>query len=66
MRKAALSIAVVALVSWVLYTYSVRGMDRVYTEYLYFDEEMKKEFMAHATAEVRAEIEKREREEKNA
>ena len=51
---------------WIAYTYADSALDRLYNEYSRYDDEMKKDFMARASAQIRAEIEKREADEKKA
>jgi hypothetical protein len=65
-KASLLILSVLLLAWWIAYTYAGSLMDRVYNEYLHYDEEMKRDFMARASAEVRAEIEKREQNEKKA
>lgn len=47
------------LIWWIAYTYGDSPMDRVYNEYLHFDDEMRREFMEKASPQMRAEIEAR-------
>lgn len=58
--RPSLGVAGLALLAWwIACTSSGSPMDRAYIEYLYFDDEMKQEFMKRASPEMRAEIEKR-------
>jgi hypothetical protein len=52
------------LACWLAYTYSDSAIDRIYNEYIHFDDEMREQFLARTTPEVREEIMKREQNEK--